>query len=178
MNIAPARLSVAIADNGVCIKIAGRANFTASTDFKTLVQELWARGYCRYTLDLTDCVVMDSTFLGVLAGSSLKLQAAGEKSPPIRVLNPNPRIAETFDTMGIAPLFEICTGAVPPTEYQPAAPSAPASRVELTRASLEAHQTLMSISAANIPKFKDVAKFLAEDLQKMERNPNEKSNPS
>lgn len=42
----------------------------------------------------------------------------------------------------------------------------------MARTSLEAHQTLMKINPANIPKFKDVAEFLAEDLKKLEeRNP-------
>jgi anti-sigma B factor antagonist len=178
MNTAPARLLVAIADPVVFIRISGRANFAVSVDFKTLMQELYARGYREFTLDLTDCLIMDSTFLGLLAGFSLKMKPASAHKPAIRLLNPNERIADGLETMGIMSLFEMLSGATPLAAYAEAAPGPPASRVELTRTSLEAHQTLMAISAANIPKFKDVARFLAEDLHKMEAKPGIKSNPS
>ncbi len=35
------------------------------------------------------------------------------------------------------------------------------------RACLEAHQTLMDINPENVTRFKDVTKFLAEDLEKL-----------
>jgi len=41
------------------------------------------------------------------------------------------------------------------------------TREEMSRTCLEAHQLLMSINPDNIPKFKDVTQFLAEDLRKM-----------
>ena len=42
-----------------------------------------------------------------------------------------------------------------------------ATKEEVTRACLEAHQTLMNINPANVPKFKEVSQFLAEDLKKL-----------
>ena len=41
-------------------------------------------------------------------------------------------------------------------------------REEVQRTCLEAHETLMEINPNNVPRFKDVARFLAEDLKKME----------
>ncbi len=55
---------VAVADRIACVKISGRANFTHSVDLKRIVQELADRGVNRFILDLTDCTLMDSTFLG------------------------------------------------------------------------------------------------------------------
>ena len=37
----------------------------------------------------------------------------------------------------------------------------------MSRTCLDAHQTLMEINPANIPKFKDVAQFLADDLKNL-----------
>jgi hypothetical protein len=45
------------------------------------------------------------------------------------------------------------------------------SHEELTRASLEAHQTLMDLKPENVARFKDVVKFLAEDLKKLRQAP-------
>src|SRR5438093_955538 len=66
-------LLVAATDQVALVKISGRANFTCSVDFKALVYGLRDRGHRRYVLDLTDCLIVDSTFLGVLAGFALKL---------------------------------------------------------------------------------------------------------
>jgi len=46
--------------------------------------------------------------------------------------------------------------------------SAPASRTEVTEICLKAHKLLMEINPENVPRFKDVAKFLAEDLARLQ----------
>ena len=92
-------MSVAVVNHTAFVKIPGRANFSSSVDFKTLVSELRARGVDHYVLDLGECVTMDSTFLGVLAGIALRHADAKDNSAPgnrlhLDLLNPNPRISE------------------------------------------------------------------------------------
>ncbi len=99
-------LQVAVTDQVALVRISGRASFNCSVDFKSLVCELRDRGYRKYVLDLSECPIMDSTFLGVLAGFGLKL-------------------AESPDEK-------------------------------------------MNLNPANIPRFKDVTKFMAEDLKRLE----------
>jgi anti-anti-sigma regulatory factor len=141
-------------------------------DFKVLIQRLCALGYTRFVLDLSAGLLMDSTFLGVLAGLGSRFNQAvpdGRKAR-IELLNPNPRILDLLENLGVAHLFQLLKGASPATgqlnrlEQPPEA----ADRVAMARTSLEAHQTLMSINPANVPKFKDVAEFLAADLKKLE----------
>ena len=76
MSTTSAKLLVFASGHLACIKIAGRANFTSSLDFKTLIQELSDKGTTCFVLDLSECVLMDSTFLGVLAGFGLKMSPA------------------------------------------------------------------------------------------------------
>src|SRR5262249_18424479 len=71
-NNAPSLL-VAVTDRMAIVKVNGRANFATSVTFKRLFGELRARGFDQFVLDLSDCVTMDSTFLGVLASTALKL---------------------------------------------------------------------------------------------------------
>ena len=66
---------VSIGEKCACIRIAGRANFTSSIDFKTLVNELLQKRFTYFVLDLRECTLMDSTFLGVLAGFGLRVNA-------------------------------------------------------------------------------------------------------
>jgi hypothetical protein len=41
----------------------------------------------------------------------------------------------------------------------------------LARVCLEAHQTLMELSPGNVARFKDVVRFMAEDLKQEEKKP-------
>src|SRR5271170_3615328 len=162
MNQPSAKLMVAVFDQTVCIKISGRADFTSSLDLKKLIGELWQRGYNHFVFDLRDCLTMDSTFLGVLSGVGLKFSNGKnvQVGAPLELLNPNPRIAETLENLGVADLFAIRTCPEPLAErFEPLAQAANKTPVELTRNCLEAHRTLMSIQPENIQKFKDVAQF-------------------
>ncbi|HTG44890.1 MAG TPA: STAS domain-containing protein [Verrucomicrobiae bacterium] len=168
-------LSVCVGERDVCIKIEGRANFTSSVDFKTLVNSLWQKGHHHFVLDLTDCMLMDSTFLGVLAGLGLKLTNGDTKNSPeatpIELLNPNARIADLLENLGVAHLFHTVAGrsAEDSQKLVPVeTPATNASKAEISRNCLEAHKVLMEINPANVAKFKDVAQFLAEDLKKTE----------
>src|SRR5688572_13893204 len=106
MNQPASTLMVAVADRVVCVKISGRANFTNSLDLKKLVNELAGRGYGRFILDLSDCTLMDSTFLGVLAGIGLKFSGSNN-GQSVDVFNPNPRIKDLLDSLGVSHLFRI-----------------------------------------------------------------------
>jgi anti-anti-sigma factor len=162
---------VAVVDEVVCVKISGRANFTSSLDFKKLITELAGRGYSRFVLDLSECLMMDSTFLGVLAGIGLEFAAANgnKNSHPVELLNPNDRLRDLLENLGIAHLFKIVQATRPAGEQQfEAVCATDSSRVDVTRNCLEAHRLLMSLNPANVGRFKDCTQFLAEDLRKLE----------
>src|SRR5262249_23274820 len=159
-----ANIQVWVGDKIVWIKISGRANFHVSADFKSLVTGLWQQGQTRFVLDLTGCQLMDSTFLGVLAG--LGLERSGNGTASVELLNPNPRVADMIENLGIQHLF--CTVHAAPAETAEMSPLEPtpgqADKEEISRTCLEAHRLLMEINPNNVPKFKDVARFLEEDL--------------
>jgi anti-sigma B factor antagonist len=166
-----ANLSVWVGDQLICIRIAGRASFQCSVDFKTLVNTLRQKGHSRFVLDLASCQLMDSTFLGVMAGLGLKFQEVnGEKPATIELWNPSPRISDLLENLGIGHLFKVVRGDLPELEglRQVDPVACDVDRKETTRTCLEAHRTLMEVNPANVGKFKDVARFLEEDLKKME----------
>ena len=99
----------------------------------------------------------------------LRCASTDERKPSIELLNPNPRILELLENLGVLDLFRVthCQLEVPAeTEVQTHAPQT-ASKEEVTRACLEAHQTLMALNPANVSKFKEVTQFMAEDLKKL-----------
>ena len=174
MSTPSAKLLVSVGEKCACVKISGQANFSSSIDFKVLVNELLQRGCTYFALDLTECALMDSTFLGVLAGIGLKLNASqgSEAGGTMELFNPNERIAELLENLGVLHLFKVMHGEVTlpeKTEAQTRTPANP-SREEVTQACLEAHETLMNVSPQNAARFKDVTQFLAENLKKPKAN--------
>jgi anti-anti-sigma regulatory factor len=166
-------LSVLVGKNFACIKIVGRANFACSPDFKTLLNELAQKGYGHFILDLSECVLMDSTFLGVLAGFGIKLNPQGAPAEKgIQLFNTTARVSELLENLGTIHLFKLSSGPLKlPDDVTASTPeSIQPSHEQITRTSLEAHQTLMSMNPENVARFKDVAQFLAEDLKNVERS--------
>jgi anti-anti-sigma factor len=171
MNTEPAKMWVYAGERFACVKISGRANFTSSIDFKTLLQELKQKGCNYFILDLSECTLMDSTFLGVLAGFGLQTTFANKEkgAGAIELLNPNERILELLESLGVLHLFKVVQGStdsLDPNDQRVLTPCTP-SKEEVTRACLEAHQTLMQLNPENAAKFKEVAAFLTEDLKKV-----------
>src|SRR5271168_2626883 len=122
--MSPANLSVFVGKNAAWIKIGGRANFASSPDFKTLLEKLAQKGYSRFVIELQSCVLMDSTFLGVLAGFGIKLNsngAAPEKG--VELLNASERVRELLENLGAVNLFKMTTGELKlPTDMKQCEP--------------------------------------------------------
>ena len=176
MNGPVGNLTVLVGEQVACFKLAGRANFNGSAEFKSLLQTLQARGVVRFILDLRECVLMDSTFVGVLAKFSLGLAAgaATGAAAHIELLGAGERVDDMLDNLGVKALFgrlasaqEIPTGLTPLDLTSSPAPS----RRELTETSLEAHRALMNLSEENRRKFGEVEKCLVEDLKKTPPDP-------
>jgi len=168
MKPTAANLSVWVSDRDAWIRIGGRASFNNSVDFKTLVTILAQNGCSHFILDLSECLLMDSTFLGVLAGLGLKYPHNGDNHPAFELLNPNHRIADLLENLGVIHLFRIIHGQSCPQPMKGLEQMSENNATEVTRTCLEAHQTLMKVNPNNVAKFKDVTEYLAEDLRKKE----------
>jgi anti-sigma B factor antagonist len=174
MATSSAKMSVLACQDFVCVKIVGRANFTYGPDFKTLLTELVRKGCNHFIIDLSECALMDSTFLGILAGFGLKLNKAdAPDNQGIELLNPNSRIADLLENLGALHLFKVTTGTLQlPGDVRVQTPDAAnATRQQITRTCLEAHQSLVDANPDNAMRFKDVTRFLAEDLKNRENSP-------
>jgi anti-sigma B factor antagonist len=166
-------MTVWVGDDAVCIRITGRANLHASVEFKQVIQSLRNKGHLRFVLDLTDCRLMDSTFLGVLARLGIDAAVPVDDAPRVvfDLLNPNRRVQELLDTLGVREYFKYVQGQGDNLQcLEPMALPEPRNLKEpdcseLARTSLEAHEALMKVNPNNVAKFQDVAKYLAEELQ-------------
>jgi anti-sigma B factor antagonist len=168
MNQSPARILVSVDDREVRLRIAGRANFSCGPDFKKLIAGLQEKGYSRFVIEMGECALMDSTFLGLLCGLALRLKENGNGAT-VELLNSSPRVAELLESLGATEIFKLRSDstATPKPAETAALCSTEHTRAEMAETSLEAHQNLMALSPENAAKFKDVAQFLAEDLERL-----------
>jgi anti-sigma B factor antagonist len=163
-------LSVCVRDHAACIRIVGMANFTSSVDFKRLMHQLQDDGCNEIVLDLRECRLMDSTFLGVMAGIGTRCDAmrAQGKNCIIELFRPTDRVADLLDSLGVLELFTIIHETPNFDCFQPIVEGG-ASKTELTRTCLEAHRKLMETSPENERRFKDASEFFAKALRDAEQ---------
>jgi hypothetical protein len=78
-----------------------------------------------------------------------------------------------LENLGALHLFKIISGALQLPDDVKACTPEPTNPTheQITRISLEAHQTLMAVNPENVARFKDVTQFLAEDLRNLEKCP-------
>src|SRR5260370_16937024 len=92
--------------------------------------------------------------------------SAGQTEPgasAVELLNPNARVTELLENMGVLHLFKLTQGPLvlpEGTEARPY-PCANPSREEVTPACIEAHQTFITLNPANVPRFQPFTHFLA-----------------
>jgi anti-anti-sigma regulatory factor len=166
-------ISVGSTSNEVHIRVVGRGTFQNGQPLRRYALDMIKRGYAGFVVDLGECLGMDSTFLGVLAGIGLRLSQRGQHGK-IYVVNANQRNLELLETLGLNRLFGIETGPSvvtrhqSPLEFQRLPDSDtipvghPVNKDETADLMLEAHENLIRADKRNEPKFKDLTRFLRE----------------
>ena len=164
--------SIQVGVNGsvVWVRVAGRGSFLNSGSLKEFAREMVNRGYREFVFDLEECVMMDSTFMGTMAGMALRLKELGEGS--LHVIHCGERSRELLSGLGLDQIFDIqVDGAEAPpcealtqTNGDPAEKATTAKR-EQVGTMIEAHEALCQAAPKNLTRFKDVLEYLKQDLQ-------------
>ena len=167
------KLLVAIGGEIAFIRVLGRGSFKISTAMKEFSTAAIDTGCKSLVLDMAECVGMDSTFMGVLAGLAfrLKQKAAGR----ITMVNLSLRTRGLLATLGLDQVIDPHMAGATPENLQPyfqgtanrmtALDTHENSSRVTAETMLEAHENLVKLSPENLPKFKDVLTFLREDLK-------------
>ena len=92
--------------NVVTFKIVGVGTFHTAVGFKTTYTQLLADGATDFILDLGECELLDSTFLGTILGLALKVR---QLEPPghVHVIKLNDMIRSLFRGTGLDQIFDM-----------------------------------------------------------------------
>jgi anti-sigma B factor antagonist len=162
--------SIQVGVNGpaVWVRVEGKGSFLNSGNFKEFAREMVDRGYREFVVDLAHCIMMDSTFMGTLAGVALRLKELGQGH--LHVVHCGERSRELLSGLGLDQLLDVQeNGAVAPDckqlkEREARGESPDKRKQEQARTMLEAHETLCKAVPENLTRFKDVLDYLKEDL--------------
>jgi anti-sigma B factor antagonist len=147
--------------------VEGKGSFLNSGNLKEFAQEMVNRGYREFFIDLERCAMMDSTFMGTMAGVALRLKELGHGH--LHVVHCGTRSRELLSGLGLDQIFSIHTnGAVAPQceslDRRETSDKPSEQKREQAQTMLEAHEALCEAAPENLPRFKDVLDYLKQDL--------------
>jgi anti-anti-sigma regulatory factor len=148
------------------VRVAGRGNFLNSGSLKEFATEMVNRGYREFIFDLQDCAMMDSTFMGTMAGMALRLKELGQGR--LHVVHCGERSRELLSGLGLDQIFDIQANGSDAPECEALKKSggqtAAVQKREQAGTMLAAHEALCEAAPENFTRFKDVLEFLKQDL--------------
>ena len=167
MNSPPSIL-VGITSRAVHVRVEGKGSFQNSPALKEFSKRMLERGYRHFVVDLNGCPVMDSTFMGTLAGIALRLREFGNGSLLVR--NANERNSDLLQNLGLNNLFEVESKGIRSWQLRtwsgaPLEADHPIDRSDQAECMIEAHEALVDADPENFARFKDVLEYLKQDLR-------------
>lgn len=148
------------------MRIDGRGNFQNCGCVKEFFQTMISKGHRQYVLDLAQCELMDSTFMGTLAAVAFNLREKGCEM--LRIVRANARNHSLLEALGLDNLFRLepAAGEHPPEalRVEAAAGKPPTARREVI---LSAHEALVEADPRNAVRFQDVIEYLRQEIAGM-----------
>ena len=161
--------SIQVGVNGptVWVRVEGKGSFLNSGSLKEFAREMLDRGYREFVMDLADCAMMDSTFMGTMASVALRLKELGRGH--LHVIHCGNRSRELLSGLGLDQICDIhADGTAAAPECEALERASDGSRQERkqqqTQTMVEAHEALCEAAPENIFRFKDVLDYLKQDL--------------
>lgn len=156
------RLDVAENATTAYVRVHGRATFKIAPVLRDFVQHELQQSRLGILIDFSECVAVDSTFVGTLTSLSLQCRRTGRGC--IKLFNVPSHVYDVLYTLGLTMVLDL--GGAPASSvvaYQPAAPGTH-SRTEIASLMLDAHQTLAALNDKNALEFRNVIEFLRTSL--------------
>jgi len=161
-------LQAAIAGDKVFIRVIGRGSFKVSATLKQFIAEV-SEDHPTTTVivDMAECIGLDSTFMGVLAGLSGRLQQKNQMLELINLSEKNKRLLTTLGVDQVLSYYSDEHGHTAPDQSAQSLPTEPATKKEMAETALQAHEELVQLCEENRPRFKRVIEYLKADVDRL-----------
>ncbi len=158
------KVEVAILTQDAYIRVHGRGTFKIGPSLKQFGSMVIERGCRRIIVEMQDCVGMDSTFMGIIAGLATVLKKTQGEVVLRNLSEKNLFLIKMLGlvhlvTVDEAPLVEGLT-------ENGCSLKVISDKRQMTEAMIKAHESLIDAAPDNIIKFKDVLAYLKEDIKR------------
>ena len=161
-------LQAAFTNGHLFIRVIGRGSFKVAAPMKQFIDQTCENQPVRtVVIDLAECIGMDSTFMGVLAGLSGRPKKNGRALELINLSEKNTNLLRTLGVDQVLCLYCDSHGHDIPDPQVGSVPTDQASKKEMAQTALQAHQNLVEIKDENQPRFKRVIELLKEDVDRL-----------
>lgn len=155
------------------VRVSGRGTFANSPALKSLISGSVNDGIASFVIDLEECPVMDSTFMGTLTSAAILLRDR-RPSGALMVVNANERNQGLLESLGLDQVFEVDREGAAHPEVRAkvadallaAVPGGSLSQQDHASHVLEAHEVLSETSPANRERFRDVVTYLRSEAER------------
>jgi anti-anti-sigma regulatory factor len=147
------------------LKVIGRGTFANSHQIKKHLQEKIDSGCPKIIIELKECLGMDSTFMGILTGLSIRLKGLGHE--PIILANISAHNVRLLETLGLNKFLDIKENFPSDNSLQwEMLPIEILDKYNATKHMLSAHKELIDTGGLASQQFKSVHQLLKEDLER------------
>ena len=169
-------ITAAFIDEAVVIRVEGRGSFKVSPALKQFIHQVIDRRSAEgIYLDMSQCIGMDSTFMGVLAGLACYTQKKSRIG--FCLINLSEKNQKLLTTLGVDKVVKYSMAGSGNTEAVFSCNMESAEKLDLdlsdklraAKTALEAHETLVDINPENYDKFKSVLEYLKTDVKNLSR---------
>lgn len=161
-------LQAAIDGDKIFIRVTGRGSFKVSATLKQFIAEMITKkSISVIVLDMAECIGMDSTFMGVLAGLAGRLKQSGQTLELINLSDKNEQLLATLGVDKVIAHYSHGHGHELPSVPAESLPTTSATKKDLAETALLAHETLVELNEENRPRFKRVIEYLKVDVDRL-----------
>lgn len=168
----PDNVFIALAGDTVWVRIVGKGTFQNSHPIKHWAIENIEGGCQHIFIDLSECNSMDSTFMGIVTGLSIRMKGLGRD--PVTLTNVSPHNIRLLETLGLNRYLNLKEKYdIDNSLAWEKLPIEPLNKMAVTRHMLEAHEQLIETGGVAGEQFKNVHKLLKEDLKRQTKKKEE-----
>lgn len=155
----------ALSKDTVWVRVIGKGTFQNSHPIKKWLLDRIEAGCLGVFIDLGECISMDSTFMGIVTGISLRMKKLGRGL--VTLINVSAHNIRLLETLGLDKFLTLKEKYdVNSTFTWEILPIEPLDKIAITKHMLEAHDQLMDTGGLAAKQFKNVYKLLKEELEK------------
>ncbi len=157
------------------VRIDGVATKDTCSGIRGYFSRSLSEGLRSFVIDLEDCKLIDSTFIGILTGLAGKVV---DDEGEVKVIHPNERNEKSICKLGLDQIIHIDRDGTESEDLEIEiegcleclSAEGDLNKLEKTDMILKAHEDLCAANECNREEFGDVIGFLKEDLAEQKKN--------